>query len=428
MRLQHRADSKDRSGFEERSDLGEPVTATLQRVLSFPLVVLYGLGITVGAGIYVLIGETAARAGALAPLAFLLSALVMVPPAFSFSELAGRYPFAAGAAQYVEEGLKSRILGLAVGLAVICSGLVTAATISSGAAGYLGTMVPLPQWLLICIVVLAMGMIAGWGIRASVLFASAMTICEVGGLLMIILGAIISDPAILARLPELVPSVVDRAALGGILQASLLAFFAFIGFEDIANIAEEIKEPRRTIPRAILGTLLASTMLYVLLIVVAVLTVGPFSMAGQSAPLSFLFTTVTGLPAGSISIIAVMATLNGVIVQIIMISRLAYGLSSRKLAPQFLSRVNPRTRTPLVATTLASLMILGLSLTLHIVVLAEWTSRIILLVFAAVCLSLFVIKIRGDHAPEGAFQNPTWLPAAGFVACAGLLGLDLFFG
>jgi amino acid transporter len=352
----------------------------------------------------------------------------MVPPAFSFSELAGQYPFAAGAAQYVEEGLKSRILGLAVGLAVICSGLVTAATISSGAAGYLGTMVPLPQSLLICIVVLAMGMVAGWGIRASVLFASAMTICEVGGLLMIILGAIISDPAILARLPEIVPSVFDRAALGGILQASLLAFFAFIGFEDIANIAEEIKEPRRTIPRAIAATLLASTTLYVLLVVIAILTVGPLGLIGQSAPLSVLFTRVTGLPAVTISIIAVMATLNGIIVQIIMIYRLTYGLSSRKLAPQFLSRVNPRTRTPLVATTVATPIILGLSLTLHIVVLAEWTSRIILLVFALVCLSLLVIKIRGDPAPKGTFQNSTWLPAAGFSACLGLLVLDLSFG
>jgi APA family basic amino acid/polyamine antiporter len=138
---------------------GAPATR-LNRVLSFPLVVLYGLGVTIGAGIYVLVGETTSRAGSLAPFAFVVAALVMVFPALSFSELAGRYPFASGSAQYAEEGLRSRLAGLCVGIAVIAAGLVTSATISIGAAGYLQSIVPLPSSILLIIVVLAMGGIA----------------------------------------------------------------------------------------------------------------------------------------------------------------------------------------------------------------------------------------------------------------------------
>src|SRR5262245_27445941 len=150
--------------------------ARINRVLSFPLVVLYGLGVTIGAGIYVLVGEATSRAGSLTPFAFVLAALVMIFPALSFSELAVRYPFASCSAQYAEEGLKSRLAAFFIGMAVISAGLVTAATVSLGAAGYLQTLVPLPDWVLLTIVVLAMGGIAAWGIRESVLFASAMTI------------------------------------------------------------------------------------------------------------------------------------------------------------------------------------------------------------------------------------------------------------
>ena len=270
---------------------GAPATR-LNRVLSFPLVVLYGLGVTIGAGIYVLVGETTSRAGSLAPFAFALAALVMIFPALSFSELAVRYPFASGSAQYAEEGLKSRLAGFCVGMAVISAGLVTAATISLGAAGYLQNIVPLPSWVLLTIVVLAMG---------------------------------------------------------------------GIGHREL----------------------------------------GAEALAEQSAPLSFLFSKTTGLPPLAIPLIAVVATLNGVIVQIIMISRLSYGLSSRRLLPQFLSQVNERARTPLYATALATASILGLALSLHIVTLAEWTSRIILVVFAIVCLSLLRLKLRGEPCARG---------------------------
>lgn len=165
----------------------------LKRILSLPLVLLYGLGITIGAGIYVLVGETAARAGMLAPFSFILAAIVMLFPALCFAELSGRFPFASGAAQYVEESFRKRALGLAIGLLMIAAGLIAASTISLGSVLYLSSLVALPAWLLLVLVVSLMGLICTWGIKESVIFASALTLAEISGLLAVIVGGFIFD-------------------------------------------------------------------------------------------------------------------------------------------------------------------------------------------------------------------------------------------
>ena len=189
-----------------------------------------------------------------------------------------------------------------------------------------------------------MGLICAWGIRESVIFAGLMTLLEIGGLLAIIVGGFFSDPDLLMHIDQLMPAEWSSNAIVSIIQASLLAFFAFIGFEGISNIAEETIEPRKTLPKAILLTLAISTVIYVLVVSVALLTVGPEDLATQPAPLSHLFERTTGLPATIITLIAIFATLNGVIVQIIMVSRLSYGLSSRGLLPAFLGTINERTQ------------------------------------------------------------------------------------
>jgi amino acid transporter len=400
-------------------------TPQLNRVLRLPHLTLYALGITVGAGIYVLIGETAARAGSLAPWSFVLSAAVMLFPALSFCELAGRFPFAAGAAQYVEQGLRSRAAGLLIGLTVILAGTVTAATISLGSVTYIKSIIELPDTVLLVTVVVGMGAIAAWGIKESVLFASIMTVVEVSGLAAIIIAGLIWKPELWFRVSEFLPREWDISASLLVFQGALLAFFAFIGFEDIANVAEEVENPEKTIPRAIILTLGISTLLYVLVVAVALLTVGADVLSGQSAPLSYLFAELTGLPPVPITLIAIVATLNGIIVQIIMISRLSYGLSSRGLLPFFLSKIHPRTRTPLNATCLAMGTIVLLTLVLPIVVLAEWTSRVILVVFVVVCFSLVIIKVRGTPVPKGVLEVPLWVPVTGVLLCMLLLVIDL---
>ena len=191
-----------------------------------------------------------------------------------------------------------------------------------------------------------------------------------------------------------------------VLQASLLAVFAYIGFEGISNIAEETVRPRTTLPRAILATLVISTVIYVLTVGVALLTIGPQAIASHPTPLSHLFTRTTGLPAAIITIIAVIATVNGIIVQIIAVSRLLYGLAMRELLPGPLKFVDPRRGTPVVAIAVVTVAIVVLSLSVPVVALAEWTARIILAVFAVVCAGLTWLKWRGVGAGEDSFTVP----------------------
>ena len=411
----------------ENASMVESRPEQLKRTLTLPLVILYGLGVTIGAGIYVLIGETTGRAGMLAPIAFLGAALVMLFPALCFAELSGRYPFSSGAAQYVEESFSSRPVGLFVGILMIAAGLVAASTISLGSVSYLSSLIPAPSWMILVVVVSCMGLICAWGIRESVIFAGLMTILEIGGLLAVIVGGFVSDPNLITHVNELLPDKWSSGVVISIIQTSLLAFFAFIGFEGISNIAEETKEPRKTLPIAILLTLAISTIIYVLVVSVALLTVGPNDLSAQRAPLSYLFQRTTGLPAAIISLIAVFATLNGVIVQIIMVSRLAYGLSSRGLLPAFLGTINERTRTPLTATLLTVTVIIGMSLLFPVITLAEWTSRIVLFVFAIVCLALARLKYMSATPPPGTFEVNILVPVIGAFGCVALLVVDLIW-
>ncbi len=243
--------------------------AGLRRALTLTHIVLYGLGVTIGAGIYVLIGAAAARAGMHAPVAFVLAAILMALTASSFAELGGRIPLAAGEAAYAREAFGSDWVATAVGLLVVAIAIVSAAAISVGSAGYIGVFLPLSQPVLIACVVLAMGGIAAVGIRESVSFAGAMTVIEVGGLLMLILAGLASGPDLVTRLPEIAPPLSDARILAGIVSAALLAVFAFVGFESVVNLAEEVHDPRRVVPRAIFWTLGLTTLLYVLVVWVA---------------------------------------------------------------------------------------------------------------------------------------------------------------
>lgn len=399
--------------------------AALSRSLTLAHATLYGLGVTIGAGIYVLVGAAAAQGGMHAPLAFIVAAVLMALSAASFAELAGRFPVAAGEAAYARAAFGSHRLALAVGLLVIGIAIVSAAAISIGSAGYLSVFIRLPQPLLVAGVILVMAAVAAWGVKQSVTFAGIMTIIEIGGLLLLIAAALVSDAPIFARLPEVIPQSVNPSVLVGMVSTVLLAVFAFIGFEGLANVAEEVQDPHRTLPRAIFLTLLIATLLYVAVLWIALVTVGPAQLGHSSAPLALVFERLTGASPVSMSLIAVIATVNGIIVQIIMASRVLYGLASQGDLPAVFSRVNRNTQTPLVATLTVSALILALALLVPLHDLAGVTARMTLVVFAIVNLALAAIKRRAASFPTGGFVAPVWVPWAGAVACLGLLALDL---
>ena len=401
----------------------------LRRSIGLAGLVLYGLGVTIGAGIYVLVGETVMRAGSYAPAAFMLSAVVMAFTAGSFAELSGRVPQAAGEAVYVEAGFKRGSLTLLVGLAVLVEAMIAAAAITVGAAGYLAELISLPRPLLITAIVVLMATIAAWGIRESVAIAGTMTLIEIVGLLVIIISGISIDPTALMGLPTaLSPPLSDTGAIAGVLSASLIAFFAFIGFDDIVNLVEEARAPKRDLPWAIGITLVLVTVIYVLVSFVAIQAVPIAALAETDAPISYLFGELTGLSTFTINLIAIMATMNGVVIILIMAARVTYGMARKGRFPDWLGEVSPRTRTPLKATVLVSGAVLVLALYTPLNVLAETTSGVMLSVFFVVNLALIRLKVFGEPAPECSFTVPLVVPTVGALSCLGLLVGALLFG
>lgn len=415
------------SGEAQRIGVGVDGVAerpTLKRGLGLGLLVLYGLGVTVGAGIYVLVGTAGARAGVHAPVAFLVAAGVMALSAASFAELATRMPVAAGEAAYVHAGLRSRVLSLAVGLLVVAAGVISSAAISHGAAGYIGVLVPLPPVVLVAAVVVVMGIVAAWGITQAVTLAAVMTLIEVGGLLTIVAAGLWRDPALLSDLPLAFQGLGTGAPWHGILGASLIAFFAFIGFEGMVNVAEEVKRPERTLPIAIAITLIVSSLLYISVVWVVIRSVPADELATTAAPLSLAYEHLTGASPVVVSLIAIFATINGVIVQMVMSSRVVYGLARQGALPAALGNVDERTQTPLLATALVVVVILVLALAFPIDRLADATTRVMLVVFTFVNLALLALKLR-DDGPPAPFSVPTFLPAIAALSCLALLLADL---
>ncbi|MEM7426813.1 MAG: amino acid permease [Pseudomonadota bacterium] len=396
----------------------------LKRALTLPLVVLYGVGVTVGAGIYVLIGLTAGKAGVHAPVSFVFAAIVVAFSAASFAELAGRLPLSAGEVAYVRAGFRSPGASLVVGLMVVLSATVSSAAISVGAAGYILEFLSLPEAMITAAVVVFMAAIAAYGIMESVTFAGLCTVIEVLGLLTIVAAGLYFDPRLPLRFGEVLPDLAGAGAWHGVLGATLLAFFAFVGFEDIVNLAEEVREPKRTLPWAIFLTLGVSTLIYVLVVSVSVLSVSTSELSASRAPLGLVFNRISGYPPDAISSIAIVATLNGVIVQIIMASRVLYGLGKQGAVPAVFGRVSRTTRTPVFATFTVAGAILLLALFVPLQSLAEMTSRVVLVIFMIVNAALVALKLRGEPAPADAFTVGVWVPVLGSVVCAAALASD----
>lgn len=392
----------------------------LRRALTTPLLTLYGLGVTVGAGIYVLVGTTAAEAGPYAPVSFLIAAIVVAFTAFSYAELSTRYPVSAGEAAYVEAGFRSGKLATVVGLAVALSGMVSAAAVSIGAASYLQGLITAPHALLTIGVVTLMGLVALWGITQSVTIAAIITLIEIGGLIFVsVWGFGFSDPLGLDFV-EMIPPMAGPHWIG-IGAASLLAFFAFVGFEDMANVAEEVKDPVATMPKAIVLTLIIASLLYIATTTAVLVAVPIDTLANSAAPLSLVFANApVGIQQG-FAIIAIVATVNGVLIQMIMASRVLYGLADRGHLPAVLATVSRRTQTPVITTLVVVCVIILLTLTLPIDALAERTSQIVLLVFVLVNTALIRLKLRGETKTDH-FNVPIIVPVLGVLTSVLLFG------
>lgn len=401
-----------------------PAPALLKRRLNLPLLVLYGTGVTIGAGIYVLIGAVAAHAGMHAPWAFVLAAIVMGLTVSSYAELCTRYPVSAAEAAYVKAAFNSRFLSTFTGLLMIATGTISSATVSLGAAGYIRQFIDLPVSVIVIAVVAALALIAAWGILESVVIAGLFTLVEVGGLVAIIVAAVGADVPVAKTLLAL-PSP-DFTTLSGIAFASLLAFFAFIGFEDLVNMVEETKAPGVTLPRAMAITLVVTTLLYVAIAAISVATVPLDRLAASPAPLSLVFRELAQVSPATISAIAIVATLNTILAELTMASRVVYGMSRQGDLPRVLGNVHATTGTPLIATGIVAVLIVALAFTVSFERLAEASSVATLTVFALVNLSLLRLRLGGATRSPDQFSVPLWVPAAGLVTCVAMMASALF--
>ena len=381
--------------------------AQLKRILTFWPLVLYGMGVIIGAGIYVSLDAVIDRAGAAAPISFIMAGIAAGFTGLCYAELAARYPQAAGAAAYVREGFASDRMGILVGVATTFAVAIAAAAIAHGAAGYLVHFVPVRPALLATIVILAFTGVAIAGVAASVGFAALMGLAEVIGLLAAIVVGLTASTQL--QDPGIWPTSI--AAWRGTAAGAFIAFFAFIGFETLANMAEETRNPRTTVPLSILAAIFASTVLYVGVALAVVLT-GP----DAANPLLGLF---SGRRATLFAAIAVAGVSNGVLVEIVMLSRLFYGMATKGLLPRRLAIVDRRLHTPVAATLCASAVIVAAALLLPFERLLVIANAATLGIFLMVDISLALVRRREPAAPS--FAAPKWAPYLAALLSAALL-------
>lgn len=391
------------------------MAGALKRRLGPGLLTAYGVGVMVGAGIYVLVGAVAGQAGIWAPLSFLLAGIVAVPTAMSYGELSARIPEAAGEAAYVELGLRRHGLAVVIGLAIVVAGTISAAAVLRGGVGYLTALVAVPDWAAIVGLGAGLTAIALAGVLESLAFAAVLTAIEVAGLCMVTWAGLSGAPsADWQALPA--PHWAPVAGAAG------LAFFAFIGFEDLVNMAEETRDPERSMPRAILGALTITAVLYALVSLAAVRAVPIAELARSPRPLALVWQHGTGTSARFLSAIAVIAALNGILAQIVMAARVLYGLGRRTPALALFHHAAPRLGTPVLASVLIGALVVAAALTLQVQALANVTSGILLAVFATVNGALIGLKRQGGAA--AAFRVPVWMPWAGLcLSLAALAGI-----
>ncbi|RLA18668.1 MAG: amino acid permease [Gammaproteobacteria bacterium] len=393
-----------------------PIATPLLRTLSLTQITLYGIGTILGAGIYVLVGEVANITGSFMPLAFVLAALVVSFSAYSYGQLSHLYPVSAGEPVYMQQAFGLKALSTAVGYAIVFAGIISAATIARGFSGYFAVFIELPDAFIISLLIILLSAIAAWGVKLSVAVAIITTLLELLGLAFVIYAGAGSLPSLFNNADsQLIPD--SLIAWQGVGAGAFIAFYAFIGFEDMVNMAEEVKQPEKNMPRGILLALITACLLYFIVTLCALASVPLEELAASKAPLVLVVEQNTSIPVALMTSISIVAIVNGALLQIIMASRVLYGMGKKGMGPRTLAVVHPRTQTPLYATYLVGAMVLGAALLAPLVTLAQATSGTILCVFTLVNLALLRLNWRDQRRSFAALA----IPACGAVICAGFL-------
>ncbi len=390
---------------------------TLARTMGLGALTVYGVGDMLGAGIYGLIGKAAGVMGNAVWLAFVMSMLVALLTGLSYANIGSRYPRAAGAPYVAHRAFRAPFISYLIGLGVAASGLTSMATGSRVIAGYVQSLgVRWPTEVLVIAFLALLTLVVFRGMRESTWMNILCTTVELSGLLIVIAVGVGSWGSV-----DYLETPAPGLSMGLVLQGAVLTFFSFIGFEDILNVAEEVKRPRTTLPLGLLLALVIATALYILVAITAV-SVLPYRELGQSkaALVDVVRKAAPAFPPLLFTAISIFAVANTALLNYVMGSRLLYGMSRQGLLPARLGRVHPVRRTPHVAILVLLVLVLSLSLAGDIRQLADATSLLLLGAFVVVNGALLVLKLRPGE-PRGAFEVPVLVPAAGALVCLGMI-------
>jgi amino acid transporter len=412
---------------ERPSSASEP---TLKRVMGPWLLLLFIVGDVLGTGIYALTGQVAKHVGGAVWLPFVVAFLVALMTAFSYLELVTKYPQAAGAALYTHKAFRLHFLTFLVAFAVMCSGLTSASTAARAFSANLehALGLDLAGGAGITLLGLAfMGLIGAInfrGVGESLKMNVVLTCVELTGLLIIIaigLTAIAAGKGDVGR-------VLDLETAGGsgwlwpVIAATTLAFFAMVGFEDSVNMAEESKDPSRIFPKVLLAGLLITALIYVLVSISAITLVPPDKLGEGEAPLlTVVKAGAPWFPIGIFAFITMFAVANTALINMLMASRLLYGMGREGVLPEAFGRVHAGRRTPYVAIAFTTLLAFALvTFVGEIPALGGTTALLLLCVFVVVNIAALVL--RRDPVGHEHFRTPTALPVLGALTCAFLAG------
>ena len=399
-----------------------PKPDALVRSLGLPELTLAGLGIILGAGVYALIGEAANEAGPHIWASFLLAALVTVLTGLSYAELAAAYPNAGAGFEYARRAFGIHV-AFVIGWLTVSAEIVAGAAVALGFGGYLEALTSIDKVAGAWIVLIGGIGIAATGALGSVRVAGLLTIVEAGGLLLVsAIGFSDFDAGHLRETIEPLP----------VLQGAALIFFAYIGFEDLATLSEEARDPQRTVPRAILISVAMATALYVMVAVAAVGAVGAEALAGSSAPLALVAESALGeKTADTLSVIALCATANTALLLLIAAGRHLYGMASAGALPAALGAVSGRGRVPLRGLLLAGFTATAVTLLGGIGTLADVTNFGLYVVFCAVNGAVIWRRRRGEATAGFRVPGTLRLPRLGIVPLLPVLAIAvnlLFLG
>lgn len=404
------------SGPRDRGGVGASDSAvpTLRRDLDLVEVVVYGVGLILGAGIYAVIGVAAGRAGDALPLAFLLAAVVASFTGLSYAELASRYPKSEGDYVYLRAAFRDKRLAELVALLRVFVGAVSAAAVALAFGGYLSAVLDATVPAALALVAVA-SLVNFWGIDLSAKLNLLFTAVEIAGLALVIrFGAGSWEAVALADTP---------AGLGGVLEATFLVFFAYLGFGSIVTVAEETESPAVTIPRAILLAIGITTVLYVLVALSAVGLVEPATLGASASPLALVAAAGGGPAAGSlVGAIALVATANTVLVLLVSTSRLLYGVSKSEYRsfPTLFSRIHAGRRTPYLAVALVAVLTTPFVLARDLELAVGVANAALLVVFVLVNAALVKLRYE-DPADRSGFTAPLTVGRLSVTALCGLL-------